>query len=171
MLVHVKVAFYADGQVNARMPPYLLQHVVEEAETGGYVRLTRAIDVELDEDVRFLRLALHKGGTFIGVEVFGDFVPVVSDEYRAEGAMIGCQFFLHAFDRVVQPDAFGVQVGGKFHVCQSVAYDETIGQVVFLRQVFLEHTGARLAIGGVFFRQGRVYQDGVEYDALALQCP
>src|SRR6185503_14917642 len=42
----------------------LLEHVIEESDTGGNGHRCRGIEIHGDVDVRFLRLALHRGAPF-----------------------------------------------------------------------------------------------------------
>ena len=56
--VHVEVAVGLHRQRHPRMPRQRLQHVIEEADTGGdFDRRHGRVEVELDPDARFARLA------------------------------------------------------------------------------------------------------------------
>ena len=76
VLVHVEVALGVDGEVHHAVLAYLLQHVVEEAESGRDVAFAASVEVHLDVDVGFLGGALHLGDAVAGKEDFGYLVPV-----------------------------------------------------------------------------------------------
>ena len=56
--VDVGVALGLDGEVDQRVPRERGQHVVVEADAGGDVGAAGAVEVDLDEDLRLLGLAL-----------------------------------------------------------------------------------------------------------------
>ena len=62
MLVDVEVAFDLADQVDRRVAAELLDHVVEETDPGGDLVLARPVEVELDEDVGFVRFAGDPAG-------------------------------------------------------------------------------------------------------------
>jgi len=68
--VDVQVALGLDGQVEQAVLGELVQHVVEEPDAGGDVRLAGAVEVYLDQDAGLARGALdsadpaHKDAPF-----------------------------------------------------------------------------------------------------------
>ena len=62
VLVDVQVALGAHGQVEARVARQAVEHVVEEADAGGDVAVTRAVQVEHDLDAALARLAADVSG-------------------------------------------------------------------------------------------------------------
>ena len=111
MLVHLQVALDADGEIHARVPADLLQHVVEKAEAGEDVGAALAVEVEVDGDVRFLRRAADGGAPLTGKEELRDAVPIGGDE---RGAHLGMLREELGGDLVVgvEPDALRAEVGG-----------------------------------------------------------
>ena len=62
VLVDLQVARGAHRQVDGRVPGQQREHVVEEADAGGDLRGAGAVEVQLDLDLGFGRLALDAGG-------------------------------------------------------------------------------------------------------------
>ncbi len=59
----MQIALGAHLQVDHRMAPEAVQHVVQEADAGIDVGVARAIEVERDGDLRLAGLSFHRGGT------------------------------------------------------------------------------------------------------------
>jgi hypothetical protein len=59
MYVDVHVARRRDGQVERPVLAQRVEHVVEERDPGSDLRGARAVEVDLDEDLRLLRDPLH----------------------------------------------------------------------------------------------------------------
>src|SRR3546814_13191080 len=66
MLVDVEIALGGDLQVDQRMARKLLQHVIEKADTGRNLVHPGAVEVQLDQDLRFGRIASDGGGAHDG---------------------------------------------------------------------------------------------------------
>src|SRR5690606_13499164 len=62
VLVDVEVAAAFDLEREPAVLADLLEHVIEEADAGPRDRLRLAVEIDLDADVRFARLALHDRG-------------------------------------------------------------------------------------------------------------
>ena len=70
VFVYMQVAFGVDGQVEAAMFAYLFQHVVEEAEPGGYVAMPVPVQVNGNVNVRFMGRPPDFGTAFPRKKVF-----------------------------------------------------------------------------------------------------
>jgi len=61
VLVHMKIALDAAGDVDQRMAAELLDHMVEKADPGGDLIGSRAVQVDLHGDVGLVSLADDRG--------------------------------------------------------------------------------------------------------------
>ncbi len=76
----MQVALGHDTHIDERMSGKLLQHVIEEADTGGDVELANAVQIDGNGNARFLGRALdaclagafcsHKLSSFNSLEAF-----------------------------------------------------------------------------------------------------
>lgn len=91
MLVDMQVANRLDLQVNQRMPRQLLKHMVEKPDAGRNFINTGAVEINLDVNRRFIRLAADRPGThgrrYSHVRAFGnnkrlDFASVTVHQAR-----------------------------------------------------------------------------------------
>ena len=57
VLIDVQIAFRLDRQVDRRVLGQQHKHVIEEPYAGGDGRFARAIEIDLERDVRFSRFA------------------------------------------------------------------------------------------------------------------
>ena len=149
MLIDMKIALGMHHKVHHSVFANLLEHVVEEAKSGGDVTLARAVEVDADMDVGFLGGALHLGGALAGKQQFGYLVP---------------SHTVFAQDKRIAPDVLG-----KLPVGVAVADDITAGYVIFGRvDILLNKACVGFAGGGVVLGEMTVDEDVVERDALAL---
>ena len=75
MLINIKVSLYFYVKVNVSMFCYLLQHVVEKADSRGYVAVTYTVEIERNKHV-----CLVSGSSFLhtpctGYYNLGNFTP------------------------------------------------------------------------------------------------
>ena len=63
MLVDMQIAYRLDLQIDERMPRQLLQHMVQKANACGHVIYTTAVEVDLNINGRFVRLATDRACT------------------------------------------------------------------------------------------------------------
>ena len=84
MLVHFKVTFHTDGEVHAAVLAYLLQHVVEEAQSGRDVTMPVTIQIQGYVYICLLGSATYFRRTLTGKEEFGNLIPIPG----GEGAVI-----------------------------------------------------------------------------------
>ena len=61
VIVDMQIARRPHGHVDQRMPRQLVQHVIEEPDAGLVVIDTRPVEVDLDRDIGFRRLAADAG--------------------------------------------------------------------------------------------------------------
>ena len=65
-----------DCQIQTAMLAYLLQHVVEETQSGMDVASTITIQIQRHENIRFLCCAAYFRFSFSGKKKFGNFIPI-----------------------------------------------------------------------------------------------
>ena len=151
VLIHVEVTLGVDGEVHHSVLSYLLQHVVEEAQSCGDVAVARTVEVHLNIYVSLLGGAFYLGDAVAGKENFGYLVPV------------------HAV--FAQYQTLASQVLGQLSVGFTVADDIAVDQVVFwIVNIVGQHAGARLSHGRVVLGEMAVYQLLLEVDSLTFQC-
>ena len=68
MLIDVQIALGLHVQIDGRMLGQKREHVIEKADAGGDVAVARAVEVELDVDLRFSGFAIDGGGAGHGSE-------------------------------------------------------------------------------------------------------
>ena len=62
VLIDMQVAGRAQADVDQRVARELLEHMIEEADAGRDLIGAGAVEVDLDRDVGFARLAVDRGG-------------------------------------------------------------------------------------------------------------
>ena len=67
------------------MTGYLLEHMIEEAETGGDVGVAIAVEVKRDADIRLAGSAGDGGSTQTGEDDVGNALPSADDGAMAFG--------------------------------------------------------------------------------------
>src|SRR5450759_3847840 len=65
MLVHVEIAIGFDLQIETAVFGEQLEHMIEEADSGGDVVLAAAFDLQLAGDLRLLGVSLNGGGSHL----------------------------------------------------------------------------------------------------------
>ena len=65
-----------DRQIQTAMLAYLLQHVVEETQSGMNVTGTVTIQIQRYENIRFLCCAAYFRFPFSSEKEFGNFIPI-----------------------------------------------------------------------------------------------
>ena len=63
MLIDLEVALRTNRQIDAGVFRQQLEHVVEKPHAGGDLGLSRAVEIELDGHVSFIRLPRDAGRT------------------------------------------------------------------------------------------------------------
>src|SRR5262245_55195209 len=58
VLIDVEIALRLDGQIESAMPGDEIEHVIEEANAGGHLIPSTAVELQPDRDVGFLRLTM-----------------------------------------------------------------------------------------------------------------
>src|SRR5574337_753024 len=96
--VDVQVAGRLDLEVDQPVARDLVEHVVEEADAGGELRLPGAVDIDAHPDLRLLRVAADVGGAMVhlyrlvfnafSICTFSSGVPTVR---RRQFASSGCR--------------------------------------------------------------------------------
>ena len=144
----------------------LLQHVIEETQTGGNFTLATSIQIYLYIYVGFLGSATDLCHSLAGKEELSNLVPILG----GKGAVC-FQSFLHQSTLILlQIDGLATQVLGQFHIGVSVANHEAARQIVLgIVQILAQHTGARLASGRIVFRETPVDEHFIEGDAFILE--
>ena len=151
VLVDLEVALGVNGEVHHAVLAYLLEHVVEESQSGLDVTLTRAVEVHLNIDVGLLRRAPHLSGAFSGKQQFGNLGPG------------------HAV--AAQDEGLAADVAGQLLVGLTVAYNIRVLNVIRrIIHVLLDHPRAWFAGRGVVLGEVAVDELFVERDALVCQC-
>src|SRR5713101_9374646 len=59
MLVHIEIATGVHAEIKRAVARNQLEHVVEEADSGGDARFSPSIQIQLKTDVRFVGLAMN----------------------------------------------------------------------------------------------------------------
>ena len=72
----------------------LLQHVVEEAQAGVNVSLSRAIQVPIHQNVGLLGGSAHLRTSLSGKQELADAIPIIGDKHGLQGNGIGSQRLL-----------------------------------------------------------------------------
>lgn len=151
MLIHVEVALRMDCQVHHAMLADLVQHVVEEAQPGVHVGLSRSVKIDLHVYIRLFRHAVHLSDALAGKKHLGYLVPG------------------HAI--LVQYQRPAAQIGSQLGVSLPVADDITVLKIILrIADIFLQHPCPRLAHGRIVLGEMAVDELVVEMDALSLQC-
>ena len=150
MLIDIKVALGVDGEVHHAMLADLFQHMVEEAQTCGYVTLARAVKVHADVDVGLLGGALHLSDAVASKENFCYLVPVHSV--------------------LAEDEALAAQVLCQLRIRLSVSNHITLCEIVLrIVDVFLQHADSWLAHRRVVLREMAVDELLLEVYSFALQ--
>src|SRR5690606_27632513 len=130
------------------------QHVIEEAQAGGYPRVRHAVQVDLDPDARFTRITLHDGGARRVGQRVGDTRPVpLAPELR--GAQLESADAHVAGEAVV---GFAIPDHGRPRPVDAAVFQQVLRQA-----------DTRLAGGCIVRRPADVDQYFAEGDALAFQ--
>ena len=166
MFVHFQIALYLNGQVQASMFADLLQHVVEEAQSGRDIALSATIQVYLNIYIGFVGLATHFRYPFAGKEKFGNLVPISGSQ-----STIFFQAFIHQSRLVVlQIDGLASQVLRQFHIRISVANHETTGQIIFrIVQILAQHACAWLSGRRIVFWETTVDEYLIKSNSFIFQ--
>ena len=84
VFVDVEVAACTDCQIYHAMTPYLFEHVVEKAKSGGDVAAASAVKIDTDTDIGLGRGTHDLCRPFAGKEQFGNLIPrhAVAAEYE-----------------------------------------------------------------------------------------
>ena len=128
VLVDMQVALGADGQVDAAMLAYLLEHVVEEAQPRADVGMAIAIEVDTHQHIGLVGDTMDLCRTLLADDQLGHLVPrqpvAPQDERTAPHV--------------------SSQLGVGIAVANDDARTHVVGRIV---HVLLDHAGARLAHG------------------------
>lgn len=154
VLIDMQIALGAYAQGEAAMLSDLLQHVIEERQTGSYGRFGNTIQVHVHPDPRLFRVPLHERATRRVGQIVGDAHPVpLAAELRG--------FELESADP---------QVRGEGDVGFPVADHRRTRPIdAAILQVRQHEADARLARGLVLLRPTAIDQHLAEHDALALE--
>ncbi|KAG1086048.1 hypothetical protein G6F40_014037 [Rhizopus arrhizus] len=147
VLVDVQVALGLDVQREATVLSDLFEHVVEERQARGDARIADSIQVQLNADPRFFRIALDHCGTRCVGQGVGDARPV-----PLTTKLFGAQL-----------EATDVEVVGKLQVGDAIAdHARTRPIDAAVLQVSRHQADARLAGRRIVLRPAAVDQDVTE---------
>ena len=147
VLVHVQIAFRMYRQVHHAMFADLLQHVVEESQSRRDVTLSRAVQTDLDFNIRLLRGTLHLCITLTGKEGLRHLVPTA--------------YLQELTSDVLRKLAVGITVTN--HI--------TVGDIVlWIVHVFLHQSCVGLPRWCMIFWEMGINQDFVKLHTLSFQC-
>jgi hypothetical protein len=170
VLVDIEVALALYLQVDAAVPPYLVEHVVEEAYAGRDLALACAVEVESDIDFGFGSVADDVSRAFTAAQKIADAAPTVGDKCRAAVERCLCNVFLALRDFGSEVNGLCTEVVGEADVGQAVANHETAGEVIVAAGVSAEKLSTWFARGFVLVLKGLVDDDVVKIHAFAGKC-
>jgi hypothetical protein len=65
VLIYMQIALRGDLQIDETVPRDLIEHVIEEADSGRNIGFTGPVEVHLDADIGFLGLSLYRGASHL----------------------------------------------------------------------------------------------------------
>ena len=80
MFVYFQISFHPYRQIDTRMFSDLVEHMVEEAETGGNLRPSMSVQIHFYKNIRFLCRTSDSAPAFSGKKIFRDPVPIVCNQ-------------------------------------------------------------------------------------------
>ncbi len=147
VIVNVEIAFNADLHAEAAVGGDLIQHMIEEAHTGGDLAAAFAIQPDLDVDLRLFSIALHMGVAVTFGQLFANHRPV-------QGLTLIAQ-------------ASDAHVGRQLNVRRAIANHIAVGFIQRrVGQILRYQLHFRLAAITVVGRQVRANQDLIKDHAL-----
>ena len=148
MLVHLQIALAVELEPEAAVLGQLLQHVVEETDSGGHFGSGRCVEIDFHDQVRLAGLAAHAADPRRIDDLADELLPTT----RLPG---------------VDPEATHAQVVGELQVGVAVA-DHHAGVAIHRSRAheFIHQAGARLAAFAAVFGNVRANEDFGNFDPL-----
>ncbi len=153
MLIDVQIAGATQVECEAAMLRDLLQHVIEEPQAGGDRARAVARQIEVDVDVRFLRLAMHLR------------TPRLPENAPGDGRPGLVHIAVQAYPKTLKP-----QICREFHIRVAIA-DHVAARAVdgVGREELLHHADLGLAASTVLALEVRTDADRLELDSLRTE--
>lgn len=157
VLVYLQVTVHADIQVETAVAGYLLQHMVEETDTGIDVADALSVQIQAHADIGLGGGALHFHTALAGIEDLGNLIPVVNigNGGMIEGILV----------TLLQNKGLAAEIQGQLGIGLPVTDHIAAGQIVAAVHILGEHGGAGLAGRLVLLGQGAVDMGVLEENA------